>query len=67
MKLLMFKKRNQFINWFLRRATEPSSMAGIAAIVGAFGIPMNLREATAQFIIAGLGLLAIAMREKSGN
>jgi len=59
--------RNQFIDWVTKRANEPSTMAGLAAIVGAFGIPTNLREATAQFIVAGLGLLAIAMREKSGD
>lgn len=48
----------------LERLREPSSWAGVAVLLGLFGVPVGAPELVAQ-VGAGLaGLLAIALKEK---
>ena len=51
----------------LNRLKEPSTWAGIAALVTAFGVPGEQVQAVAQIAVAVTGAVAVFMPEKAGN
>lgn len=52
----------------LNRIKEPSSLAGLAVLLGMFGVPAapEMVQGVAQIITGALGLAAVLVREK-GN
>lgn len=50
----------------IERLQEPSTYAGLAAIVAALGVSEPLWAAISAFVAAGFGLAAIVLREKGG-
>lgn len=52
---------------FFERLKEPSSMAGLAVLLGLFGVPAapEIVQGVGQIIAGGFGLAAILLREKS--
>lgn len=47
-----------------KRAKEPSTMAGIAALAMAVGIPLGVTESVLTLIAGAAGLAAVVMPEK---
>lgn len=47
----------------LSRLREPSSLAGIAALVALFGAPPGVPELVGQLLAAGAGLAAVLLPE----
>lgn len=49
------------------RLREPSTMAGLAVLLGLFGVPAapEILQGTAQVVTGLFGLAAVVMREKA--
>lgn len=57
---------NPFITWALARLKEPSSWAGVAALLGSLGLALNATQSAAlvQLGIAMAGFVAVMLPEK---
>ena len=53
------------MDWFKNRIKERSTWLGLAALLGVFGIQIDdsTIEAISQCVIAGVGLIAVIMKE----
>lgn len=54
---------------YLNRLREPSSLAGIAVLLGLFGVPAapEVVQGAGQVLTGLLGLAAVFVREKGAN
>lgn len=52
------------ITYLAKRLREPSTLAGLAAILALFGAPAGVPEAVAQLVGAVSGLAAVLMPER---
>lgn len=52
---------------FLKRLREPSTMAGLAVLLGLFGVPAapEVMQGAGQVLTGLLGLAAVFVREKA--
>lgn len=57
---------NPFITWALARLKEPSSWAGLAALMGSLGLTLSAAQSQALITlgIAVAGFVAVMMPEK---
>lgn len=51
------------MSFFLARLREPSTLAGLAALVAMFGAPAGLAEGVAQLVAGGAAIAAVLMPE----
>lgn len=53
----------------LNRIKEPSSLAGLAVLLGMFGVPSapEMIQGVGQILTGALGLAAVLVREKGGQ
>lgn len=50
---------------FLQRFKEPSSWAGIAALMAVFGVPMGIAEVAVQVGVALTAAAAVFLKERA--
>lgn len=52
------------LQWFLARAAEPSTWAGLAGIAGSVGISQPVYAAASSVVVAIFGLIAVVLKEQ---
>lgn len=59
--------KKEVIQWFLDRATEPSTWKGIALLIGALGFAVDAAKIDQIGLIVGtvVGLIDVIRKEKS--